>query len=342
MSIEIYTPDLSNRHELTHAISLQTEVHYNDTGKITLTVSATDENIKNIVVGALYYDTDTGDTFIFRDVEIDSPNNEITANGYTADSLVNKRVISNSPEVTLVERDIYQLIEDNLRGLTLNIAELKNLTATTDVILHGGEILDEIIPILNEAGYGYRMIWDPEELEFTFEIYEGTDLTTGMHAVIFSEEDGTATGLEISNDESTFKNVAYVVGEYNETEVVKIVGTATGDERFEVWKDAAGVTPEDGETQAAYENRLIIYGAQELSNHVKRTSFSVSIDASELGTIYHLGDLVSCVSQKYGMVFDARITGVKHTLDAKKETFSLVLGEPKLTLIGEMKLRWQR
>ena len=36
MRIEIFEPDLSNRHEITHAISVQFSVKYNDVGKFTI------------------------------------------------------------------------------------------------------------------------------------------------------------------------------------------------------------------------------------------------------------------------------------------------------------------
>ena len=76
----------------------------------------------------------------------------------------------------------------------------------------------------------------------------------------------------------------------------------------------------------------------ELGKRIRRQSFSVSIDASELGVMYNLGDIVSCVSIRFGVSFNARITGVKYTLDNRKTKTEIILGEPILTALGELKL----
>lgn len=45
MRIEIFEPDLSNRHEITHAISVQFSVKYNDVGKFTIVLPMDAYNI---------------------------------------------------------------------------------------------------------------------------------------------------------------------------------------------------------------------------------------------------------------------------------------------------------
>lgn len=86
------------------------------------------------------------------------------------------------------------------------------LTERTDNIFYGGQLLDEVMPFLSEAGLGNKMVWNPDALAHTFRVYKGRDLTQGIHAVVFSEEQGTAQDLIINDDDSTLKNYAYVVG----------------------------------------------------------------------------------------------------------------------------------
>jgi prophage tail gpP-like protein len=64
----------------------------------------------------------------------------------------------------------------------------------------------------------------------------------------------------------------------------------------------------------------------------------VVVDSTEFGTVYNIGDLVSCVSKRFGVKFNARISGMKYTKDASGEKTEIILGEPKLTAIGEVKL----
>jgi hypothetical protein len=131
--------------------------------------------------------------------------------------------------------------------------------------------------------------------------------------------------------------VAYVVSEFKETELVEVVGTATGDNRHEVWIDSS-LFAEDGETETQFRARMRMEGAFRLGELIARKSFSVVIDPAELGVSYNIGDLVSCVSKRFGVKFNARISGMKYKKDAKSETTEVVLGEPKLTAIGEVKL----
>jgi hypothetical protein len=215
---------------------------------------------------------------------------------------------------------------------------VEGLKERTNTILHGGQILDEVQPFLEEAQLGNKMIWDPDTLRHTFKVYKGADLTDGIHAVVFSDEQGTAQDLVINDDDSTLKNFAYVKGKLSDgTEFVETVGTATGDNRREIWFETS-VTQEADESVSECKARAIAYATMELGKRIRRQSFSVAIDASELGVMYNLGDIVSCVSIRFDVSFNARITGIKYTLDNRKTKTEIILGEPILTALGEMKL----
>jgi hypothetical protein len=207
-------------------------------------------------------------------------------------------------------------------------------------MLYGGQVLDEIMPILETAKIGNRMRWDADRRVHVFELYKGSDLTEGIHSVVFSEEYKTAKDLVIANDDSVFKNVVYVPGTLKddaETEIVVEVGTASGDERFEKWLDRS-FRQDDEETESQFRKRLKQIGLEEIARLVSRHTFSVSIDTKEYGTTYKLGDVVSCVSQRFGVELKSRITSVKYTLDISGEKINLILGEPILTALGEVKL----
>lgn len=339
MSLEIYPKDFHTRYEIKHAISVIMSICYNDIGKLILVANINDYNITALQIGNLLYDTTRDVTYYIVDTKTDTTTNRITANGYTANWLLNKRCIASEYHMTNIEAGVYKLVSDNLRGLTrIEIADAIGMEDTTDNIFKGGLLLDEIMPFLEEKGIGHRMEWDADNLTHVFRLYKGNDLTEGIHAVRFSEEQGTTKDLIINDDDSTLKNVAYVSGTLNDdTEFVEVVGTATGDERREVWFDTA-VRQESDESVAECKSRAIAYGQMELGKRIRRKSFSVSIDPEDLGTNYNLGDIVSCVSVRFGVSFNARITGVKYTLDNNKATTQVILGDPILTALGEMKL----
>ena len=339
MSFEVYPFDFSTRYELRHAISTIMTIYYNDIGKLVLVAPANDYNITALKVGNLLFDTDRDVTFFIANTKIETDTNRITANGYTANWILNKRCIAEKYTLTNLESGVYDIVNANMRDMTrLTTAAVEGLSERTNTILHGGQIFDEVQPFLEEAELGNKMVWDPETLSHTFKIYKGADLTAGIHAVVFSDEQGTAQDLVINDDDSTLKNFAYVKGSLtNGTEFVETVGTATGDNRREIWFETS-VIQEADESVAECKERAIAYATMELGKRIHRQSFSVAIDASELGVMYNLGDIVSCVSIRFGVAFNARITGIKYTLDNRKTKTEIILGEPILTALGELKL----
>ena len=338
MSLELYTPDFSNRYEISHAISVQMSKYYNDVGKLVLVMPVNDYNIEALKNDSVLYDTQKKITYIIKNVKTDTPQNRITANGYTANHRLENRVIAAPKAISNVESGVYSVVNENLRGMSrVATAAPKGLTEETEITLYGGTILTEIMPVLSSVDLGHDMKWNHRTMEHSFEVYKGADLTTGIHAVVFSDEQGTARDLVINDDVSTFKNVAYVVSKYDEKEVIEIVGEAAGDDRHEQWFEVT-LNKEEGETEAQFRERMRVHGAMELGKLIRRQSFSVVIDPAELGVLYNIGDLVSCVSQRFGVKFNARISGMKYKKDANGETTEVVLGEPKLTAIGEVKL----
>lgn len=345
MSIEIYPPGFATRYQLTHAISIQMAVYYNDIGKLQMVVPVNDYNIAAIKKGSMFYDTVRGTTYIIVNTKHDTTQNRITANGYTTNWLLNKRVIASKKTVTTIETGVYALVSENLRGLTrIKVAAASGLTEQyqpgddEDNTVYGGQLLDGVMDVLDTGELGHRMLWDGDTLQYTFEVYKGTDRTEGIHAVAFAEEQGTCSNLVISEDVSTFKNVAYVKYKLaDDTEPVVTVGTATADDRYERWFDTS-VSQEEEETAADVKKKAVSFGNMELAKYIKRSSFDVTIDPSELGVRYDIGDIVTCVSVRFGVSFKARITGVKYKLDKTGEKTEIVLGDPILNALEEAKL----
>ena len=339
--IIVYNKDLNNFKEINHALSIQMEEHYNAIGKAIITLPIDDYNISAIENGGIIYDTVRDMSFVIRNHKYDTSRVTVTVNAYTCNRLLNKRAIIRKHTITNIESGVRSIVESNLRGLpNIEIGESNGFDDSTEAILYGGQVLDEIIPILETAKIGNRMRWDADRRVHVFELYKGRDLTEGIHAVVFSEEYKTAKNLVIANDDSVFKNVVYVPGtlrDEDETEIVVEVGTSIGDDRFEKWLNRS-FRQDKEETESKFRERLKQIGLEEIEKLVSRHTFSVSIDTKEYGTTYKLGDVVSCVSQRFGVELKSRITSVKYTLDISGEKINLILGEPILTALGEVKL----
>ena len=209
--IIVYNKNLTNFKEINHALSIQMEEHYNAIGKAIITLPIDDYNISAIENGGIIYDTVRDMSFVIRNHKYDTSRTTITVNAYTCNRLLNKRAIIQKNTITNVEDCVRSVINGNLRGLpNVELGESNGFTDTTETMLYGGQILDEIMPILETAKIGNRMRWDADRRVHVFDLYKGRDLTEGIHSVVFSEEYKTAKDLVIANDDSVCKNVIYV------------------------------------------------------------------------------------------------------------------------------------
>jgi hypothetical protein len=339
--IIVYSKDLTNFKEINHALSIQMEEHYNNIGKAIITLPIDNYNISTVENGGIIYDTIRDMSFVIRNHKYDTSRTTITINAYTCNRMLNKRAIIQKNTINNIENGVRAVVKNNLRGLpNVELGELSGFDDATETMLYGGQVLDEIMPILETAKIGNRMRWDADRRIHVFELYKGRDLTEGIHAVVFSDEYKTAKDLVIASDDSVFKNVIYVPGTLKdgaETEIVVEVGATTGDDRFEKWLDRSFIQ-DDEETESQFRERLKQIGLEEIAKLVSRRTFSVAIDTKEYGTTYKLGDIVSCVSQRFGVELKSRITSVKYTLDIAGEKINLILGEPILTVVDELKL----
>lgn len=369
INIYVFTPDFSEYHEIQYQ-SLSGEEFYNAVGSITVVAAATDYNITHLKKDSFIYRKDTKQAFWIRRVSPSTVDNTLTVNGYTTNALLNKRVFAVSekwdgyvnfaPKGTsglvtadgyeycvkgvenAIECELYNALENNLRDLSnVDFAPVKNLTETYTGAFDHGQMLDELIQALNLTPYGQRMNFDFRNKKHVFEIYEGKDLTSGSKAVRFSEERGTAKNLVIDLDDSILKNVCYVRGKKTDESIVTVVvGDAEGDERFEFWLEQDFSQGSD-ESDEEFLEKLETEAKKALAERAAVMNFDIEIDSSEYGSVYSLGDKVTCVSKRFGVKFDSRITGIKFTQDPQIKTTSLVLGNPTIDIIKEIKL-WQK
>lgn len=340
MSLEVYSPDFSTRREISHAISIMLSVYYRDIGKMTIVMPIDDYNIATLQKNSVVYDTARKRPYVIANVKVDTELNRITANGFTSEWLLNKRAVIEKSTVDNVEIGAYSAVNANLRGLTrIRTAPVSGLPDSLDGYeLYGKQLLDGVDDALAEVEMGRRMDWDEAKNEHVFTVYKGVDRTEGIHAVVFSEEQGTAKELTINDDDSTYKNVAYITAEYrDETTELISVGQAEGDDRREIFSTRT-IRQMPDESEEDVQKRAKAEAALELARNLQRKNFSVTIDPEELGEKYDLGDVVACVSIRFGVQFTARVTGVKYTLDLRGEKTEVILGTPNITAIGGLTL----
>ena len=93
MRLELFSPDLSNRHEITHAISSEFSDYYNDVGKFTVVLPMDEYNIGIVELDAVLYIVERRLAYTVEEIQFDCDNSEITLNGYSLNNKLNRRVL---------------------------------------------------------------------------------------------------------------------------------------------------------------------------------------------------------------------------------------------------------
>lgn len=336
MRLELFSPNLSQRHEITHAISSSFSEYYNDIGKFTVVLPMDDYNISIVELNAVLYIVERKLAYEVAEIRYNCDSNEITLNGFSLNNKLNRRIIASSGSIANVEKDVYSIVNANLRGLDILTAPEKGLSETINATsISGKELLQGVKSILTKAKLGNRVVLDYRNKTETFEIYRGVDRTSGLDAVMFVQERGTAAGLVVDKDISTYKNVCYCVAKYADgTEFTAVAGKTDGEDRRELISEFSGDSQKNGESNEDFYRRVQNYAALQLGNYRDRSGFDIDADGDEIGIAYNVGDLVWCVSLRLGIKYKARITAAKYTQDINGSTIKLVIGDPILTVLG--------
>lgn len=316
----------------------------------TLITNDTESNVRMLSVGDFIYMPGKITAMVIKYVEYDSEQSTITANGYTTLELVDQRILLGTYLYTDVEVGIKKVLADNLRGFNeISIEETLGLEAPLNYVQYSNaQLLEMFIELCTEAGLGMRMKFDYKNKTHVFQMYKGLDRTysqTVNTPATFSDDWGSLGDVLIINDESVFKNYAYVFGQGEGADrIYTTVGSPRGagrdvhelviDARDLQWQDDS--TKDNYQTEAQYIDTLKNRGLAKLNERAALVSFkSEIVNLSNFGIKYNLGDIITCRSNKYRMRLDTRITGYEQRVENNIAKIYLTLGEPTITAITE-------
>lgn len=353
--IYVFERDLSDRKSVSSAQSIDWTEKYNEIGFFSIIVGATDRNAEILKNGKIiYYEGFVG---IIQQVICETTT--ITINGKSLSELLNQRIILNEVTISTVESSLYSAWTENMRGIDVESSAAKGLTETYNTVLWGLQFGEAVQTMCKEADLGFRVVLDLENNKKLFEVYKGEEKSEidNPKGVVFSTSKNTLSGIQIDNDDSSLKNVAYVfAADENEKRIVEVVGDVTGANRRELIVDQSGMMPEaehdiidengnkigtqPAETMEEFRQRLRTMGLDALRDYTSRLNFTATVPTSEYGTKYNLGDRVRCYSKKYNLQLTVRITEMRRVVDTTGSQLQLTLGEPKISM-KEMVRIWQ-
>lgn len=343
--LHVFTPDFERLGLLDTYISLVWEEEYQGRGALMIVCSDIPENIRLLQEGNMLWQRGKQTAMIIKYVKKESADSLITVHGYTALNYLNQRIIYPTLTIYNVETGMRNAVSQHLRAFPrIAVAASKGFPEIFDTQFTGDEVLDALKVLGVESEIGYQMEFDYDNALHVFSPYKGRDLTIGDDLMLFKEEFGSLQGMTIVDDNTIFKNVAYVAGAgEGAARKVIIVGTATGRNRYEMFVDAKDLQPDEekGETaeSPAYIQLLTARGIEKLNQQIRVQTFIAAVDYSGFRTLFDLGDIVTCSSTKYGVTLNTRITGFKEVTERNMTTLSLTFGNPEIIMVGNTRLR---
>lgn len=150
--------------------------------------------------------------------------------------------------------------------------------------------------------------------------------------LVLSERFGNMTVDGITLSTQNWKNHAIVLGAGEGEDRIKAeVDISNGEQKRTLIIDARDLTQEDEETAEAYTSRLVARGVEKLLECQKTWECAFLPHASEFGSRYDLGDILTVYLQDYDLKLKARVTRFTQKSQKNKTSTTIEVGNITIT-----------
>ncbi|WP_313758572.1 siphovirus ReqiPepy6 Gp37-like family protein [Tissierella sp.] len=211
-----------------------------------------------------------------------------------------------------------------------------------------GNVLEQLENISRITNIGYRIRFDYVNKKLIFETYKGENRSINQSndaPAVFSREFENILEQEYMESLDNYKNTVLVAGE-GEGTGRKIVTIEEGEglDRYELFVDARDLQSEkeNGEkiSEDKYIEMLVNRGKTKLAELKKVESFDSKINLKS-NLIYKedfdLGDIVTVLNKKWGVIIDARITEIEEVYESNGFNVNIIFGNDAPGLIEKIK-----
>ncbi|MCT4543482.1 MAG: siphovirus ReqiPepy6 Gp37-like family protein [Vallitalea sp.] len=344
--------------------SLRWTRKYNKTGEFELHIALTTEALNLLKREHIIYkkdDTEAG--FIeYRNIKTDTEGKEmLVVSGKFLTGYLNRRIIwgqevlqdmtAENAMRTLIDKNCINPTDEDRVINNLILGDLKNYTQTLNYQTSYTNLLDEIENILNTSNLGYMINLDISNKKLILDIYEGLDRTANQSTnpmCIFSQEFENILEQEYTDSLNNYRNVTLVsgAGEGSDRKFTT-VGSASGLDRFELFTDARDLsnkkTVDNKEVDISddeYLEMLKNRGKSKLSETKEIQTFDSKINLNsnlKYKVDFDLGDIVTCISKKWGVTISPRITEIEEIYEEKGLSINVTFGNNMPTLIDKIR-----
>ena len=217
---------------------------------------------------------------------------------------------------------------------------------------HYKQLLDEAEAISKANELGYKIDLDLDNKQYVFEVYQGLDRTIKQNAnskAIFSTEFENVTNQKYIDSDNNYRNMVLVAGagEGVHRKTLTLGTENKGLDRYELFVDARDIsdTKQQGEDEASipieeYNKLLEVRGKEKLSECTKVETFDctlINVNSLIYRVDFDLGDKVSIINKKWGLMLNERIVSITETYDEEGLNIDIEIGNNIPTLIEKIK-----
>ncbi|WP_046655279.1 siphovirus ReqiPepy6 Gp37-like family protein [Paenibacillus larvae] len=327
---------------------------YYDVDSLTVECAVTDEHISLLKRGNIIAkSTDLTEGFVIMQREGDDEKLTIVAPCLT--SYLSRRLVWNRefPNDT-VENVMKLLVKANCIETTperviplLEIGPPMNIGKNMNVQVSDKQVLDELKTLSETSDISFMIRMDTQTKKLLFNVWEGRDLTihqSKLAPAVFKKEFENVIEQNLVESYADFKNVALIAGAGEGDERKRVtIGEASGLDRYEMFVDARDLqdtTSDDPIPEHEYIQMLEERGWNKLAEHKPILTFESKINLQgnlEYKKDFDLGDVITAMSETYGVSLAARITEVEEMYDINGVSVHATLGNSIPTLIEKIK-----
>lgn len=281
----------------------------------------------------------------------------IVVKGKTLTGYLNRRIVWGTEIINnTAENAMRQLVDHNCINPTdanrkinnLVLGAIKNFTAEVDYQVSYKNLGEEIENLSNISDLGHRIKFDVGNKKLLFEVYQGIDRSVNQCVnpiAIFSKEFENVISQEFTDSLNNYRNIALIggIGDGPDRKLA-VVGSAEGLDRFEVFSDQRNLSNKDEDnnliSDVDYIKLLIEKGNEALAATKEILTFDGTIDANsnlKYKIDFDLGDIVTCVSKRWNLVLNARITEIEEIYEEDGKSINVTFGNNVPTLIDKIK-----
>lgn len=359
MELYVFNRDLSFKGILDDFISFRWVRRYYKSGEFELQCKLTSETLNLLQKENIIYkkgDTEAG-YIEFRNLKQDTEGEEILViKGKFLTEYLNRRIIwgteiiSDTAEKSmraLVDRNCINPVDTNRIISNLILGTLKNFSKTVNYQVSYKNLTDELENLSNISDLGHRVNFDITNKKLVFDVYNGLDRSVNQSVnppAIFSKEFDNILEQEYVDSLNNYRNLALVggVGEGSTRKLVTI-GNTSGLDRFEIFVDQKSLSNEVNGvamSDTEYNNLLVEKGNAALAETLQIETFDSKVNLNsnlKYKTDFELGDIVTCLSKKWGLVLNTRITEVEEVHEQSGQQIYITFGNNIPTLIDKIK-----